>query len=463
MIFDLITKAKDLYYNNAKSGLKATNPQDAIDEVSGKVDQIAGNQIPEEYLAAAVDEYVNNNSAGFATQSNLEETKSQLSSEIEIQNILFHYPLIFEGYIRKNTGEFYELSECRTSDYIPCSGSIYILGTLGYCGSVSINIACYDEDKNFIGEGLKLSEETTYNGDKLDLLTGTSFIRITQLTTHVDRAKIYLSEIDNFNTFKNDIEVLKRNSGKSYSVCEGYDYLWSWYKKIIDGANVKVTLLGDSTMAETYFNDTNPNQKKVSYIEKALIDVLGEQRVKVINHGVGSTTTGDLTGSDFTKDTFPTNHPNGFMGSWVTEDTDIILINYGINDRNRNSDTLSYDERLQVFENNYREFLERLYGTESVNGRPALGRSLSDLGVIFIVPNIVSVNTESIEWTYSCREVLKKLCAEYHCALFDTTLISNDHIFSSDWSIGDNTHPAYYTNSMIMQHLIPLLLPKYIV
>lgn len=82
MIVNMKDKAKDLYYDNKKSGLNSTNPQDAIDEVSSKVDQIAGNQIPEEYLESAVDEYVKNNSAGFATQVNLEELDSQLSGEI---------------------------------------------------------------------------------------------------------------------------------------------------------------------------------------------------------------------------------------------------------------------------------------------------------------------------------------------------------------------------------------------
>lgn len=82
MIVNMRDKAKDLYYSNKKSGLKATNSQDAIDEVSGKVDQIAGDQIPQEYLEAAVDEYVKNNSAGFATKVELEGLDSQLSGEI---------------------------------------------------------------------------------------------------------------------------------------------------------------------------------------------------------------------------------------------------------------------------------------------------------------------------------------------------------------------------------------------
>ena len=78
MIFNINDRLKDLYYNNKKSNLKASNPQDAVDELSGKVDKIASNQIPDEYLKKSVDEYVNNNSGGFATQTDV----SQLSSEI---------------------------------------------------------------------------------------------------------------------------------------------------------------------------------------------------------------------------------------------------------------------------------------------------------------------------------------------------------------------------------------------
>ena len=82
MIVNMKDKAKDLYYSNTKSGLKAGNAQDAIDEVSGKVDQIAKDQIPEEYLEKAVDDYVKNNSGGFATKVELEGLDNQLSSDI---------------------------------------------------------------------------------------------------------------------------------------------------------------------------------------------------------------------------------------------------------------------------------------------------------------------------------------------------------------------------------------------
>lgn len=82
MIFNINDRLKDLHYNNKKSNLKASNPQDAVDELSGKVDQIASNQIPDEYLKKSVDEYVNENSGGFATHTDI----SQLSSEINNMN-----------------------------------------------------------------------------------------------------------------------------------------------------------------------------------------------------------------------------------------------------------------------------------------------------------------------------------------------------------------------------------------
>ena len=51
---------------------------ESIAETDSRVDQIANNQIPEEYVQEAVEEYVNENSGGFATKTDL----GQLSSEI---------------------------------------------------------------------------------------------------------------------------------------------------------------------------------------------------------------------------------------------------------------------------------------------------------------------------------------------------------------------------------------------
>ena len=82
------SSAENLDYDNTKSGIEAVNVQDAVDELSGKVDQIASNQIPEEYLKNSVDEYVNANSGGFATQSEVEKKTSGI-----IQYNVFDYTL----------------------------------------------------------------------------------------------------------------------------------------------------------------------------------------------------------------------------------------------------------------------------------------------------------------------------------------------------------------------------------
>lgn len=59
MIFNLISKAKDLFYNNKKSGLSANNTQDAIDELSGEVDGKA-TKASVEALANTVNDKVTN-------------------------------------------------------------------------------------------------------------------------------------------------------------------------------------------------------------------------------------------------------------------------------------------------------------------------------------------------------------------------------------------------------------------
>lgn len=142
MIVNIKDKAKDLYYSNKKSGLKATNSQDAIDEVSSKVDQIAGNQIPQEYLEAAVNEYVNNNSAGFATNVNLEDLDNKLSGEIaEVDSVIYENNNIFEftlGTISGSSGGFISTQSAMVTGYLSAKKGQKIvflndwLGAVGY-------------------------------------------------------------------------------------------------------------------------------------------------------------------------------------------------------------------------------------------------------------------------------------------------------------------------------------------
>lgn len=53
-----------------------------LDVERGKIDQIANNQIPQEYLEAAVDNYVKENEAGLATKDSLEAVESELKSDL---------------------------------------------------------------------------------------------------------------------------------------------------------------------------------------------------------------------------------------------------------------------------------------------------------------------------------------------------------------------------------------------
>lgn len=74
--------------NHIESGISEAHEaisevNEAITETNSKVEQIAGGQIPEEYVQEAVEEYVNNNSGGFATKTELNTLDSKLSSEID--------------------------------------------------------------------------------------------------------------------------------------------------------------------------------------------------------------------------------------------------------------------------------------------------------------------------------------------------------------------------------------------
>ncbi len=149
MIFNMKDKAKDLYYSNSKSGLNAGNAQDAIDEVSGKVDQIAGDQIPQEYLEAAVDEYVNNNSGGFATQTDLGQLSSEIANVyVDLADAKYNDNRSVNITVEdeKYYGRLYEANGWCASDMIDISGissNVFISGLGG-----SFFYALYDEKYN---------------------------------------------------------------------------------------------------------------------------------------------------------------------------------------------------------------------------------------------------------------------------------------------------------------------------
>lgn len=97
----------------------------AVEEVSNRVDQIANNQIPEQYLQQAVDNYVNENNGGFATQDDLNEVKEDL---VELSNKRHVTELEWEfNYIDGNSGNNTpNPNYIRTTNYVNFSSGDYV-------------------------------------------------------------------------------------------------------------------------------------------------------------------------------------------------------------------------------------------------------------------------------------------------------------------------------------------------
>ena len=72
------TPINDTNLNNMDQGI--ADAHSMLAEHESKIDDFANQQLPEEYVKEAVDTYVDNNSAGFATAAELAEIESQLDS-----------------------------------------------------------------------------------------------------------------------------------------------------------------------------------------------------------------------------------------------------------------------------------------------------------------------------------------------------------------------------------------------
>lgn len=77
--------------NKQRIESEAARLDSELDVERGKIDQIANNQIPVEYLEAAVDKYVKDNEAGLATKAALETVESELKSDLNELNNMGEY------------------------------------------------------------------------------------------------------------------------------------------------------------------------------------------------------------------------------------------------------------------------------------------------------------------------------------------------------------------------------------
>lgn len=161
------TPINDVNLNNMDQGISAAHK--ILADHDKKIDDFANQQLPEEYVKSAVDEYVNENSGGFATATALAETKeslesktNQLSSEIaNVESEIFTIKNVSDTE-NLNSGFMYngvpqDNAQWSYTDYIPCK-----YGDTIWCALVWGNLPClnfFDENKEFLYQ-VTLSGET---------------------------------------------------------------------------------------------------------------------------------------------------------------------------------------------------------------------------------------------------------------------------------------------------------------
>lgn len=280
---------------------------------------------------------------------------------------------------------------------------------------------------------------------------------VEQLTIEEARQQI---EYINGNEFarKSDLFNIEGFSGgnnmlyPSYPVW-GHEYLYSWYEKIRTNQAVKMTWAGDST---TNGSDVVTGFKR-NELGKKIMTLGGydETLVTTINAGHGSQHTGNWLGGDKDEDK---RTPNGFLDEDMLGNPDLYVFAYGFNDgSNSHFPTLSWQERIDRFEENLIEGLERIRGAQ-------YNKSPDDMAIILCTPIAAydsgRGNTPPV-WNDKIRPIIQKACRDYNCAFVDITARQYDHEFSSSWSTnGDMVHPTATANADYMSMFEPLVFPR---
>ena len=245
----------------------------------------------------------------------------------------------------------------------------------------------------------------------------------------------------------------------------GNEYLAPWYEKLFNEVSVVIDLEGDSVTQ----GENGGYRKK--FIEK-IMRIGGYSNFTVFNNGKGSRSTNEWvgTGNYYAKDSDHTDFPLGILDVGMTQNPDIMICAYGLNDSVIDTTNLTVKQRLDIFETNYREALERIRGSEPVNGRPAYNRSADDLCIILCMPTTCKESAHpdrsKDKWHIYVKEIIMNLCREYHCAFCDFSYFMFDHNWSDCWGSKNPTYspptlhpsPSYtmaYT-SLIQPMLFPI-------
>ena len=233
----------------------------------------------------------------------------------------------------------------------------------------------------------------------------------------------------------------------------GHEYLYSWYEKLRTNQAVKMTWAGDST---TNGSDVVTGFKRHELGKKIMtLGGYDETLVTTINAGHGSQHTGNWLGGIKDEDK---RTPNGFLDEDMQGNPDLYVFAYGFNDgSNSHFPSLSWQERIDRFEENLIEGLERIRGAQ-------YNKSPDDMAIILCTPIAAydsgRGNTPPV-WNDKIRPIIQKACRDYNCAFVDITARQYDHEFSSSWSTnGDMVHPTATTNADYMSMFEPLIFPR---
>ena len=254
----------------------------------------------------------------------------------------------------------------------------------------------------------------------------------------------------------------------------GHEYLYSWYEKLFNNQNVVISVDGDSTTQESGSIWTSVNGRRVDMVRKIMCTIgkYPTDKITINKNGYGSRTTGTWVGAYFNNDKpdDATNFPNGILDRTMSQNPDLIILGFGINDASTNlfpNTTMEY--RLNQSKEWFEEGLKRIRGTESVNGRPAYNKSADELAIIICTPiqaeNGMGRGRDA--WQKYQREMLMELARKYNCAFYDVTARHWDHAFSGQWSQNNTTterrydklHPMPACNADFMSGIQDLLFP----
>lgn len=222
-------------------------------------------------------------------------------------------------------------------------------------------------------------------------------------------------------------------------ICFGGEYLSHWYEKIYSATeNATIDLEGDSITAG-YNSENNSGDAFKDMRSFAIKRIMKAgnyplDKLVISNNGKGSRTTNEWVGtqSNYYYESDKATYPNGIIDNDGIKNADLVICAYGMNDaalgvsESNKSVTIPLYERLQTFENNYREALQRIRGSESVNNRPTYSRGVDECSIILCTPTCASNRSQRYlqNWHQYVRNIIFKLADEFQCAVCDFTLLT---------------------------------------